>query len=121
MTDRIVALVPMRHDSERVPGKNYRAFGGREAIDIARRELPDLIVLDLMMPDVNGFDVVEALNASPETQLIPVVVVTASTITADERAKLNGLVRAVMGKTDFDSDLFLSEVRRAMAGHLMGV
>ncbi len=39
-----------------------RAYGGREAIEIARRELPDLIVLDLMMPDVNGFDVVEALQ-----------------------------------------------------------
>ena len=41
----------------------FRALGGREAIEIARRELPDLIVLDLIMPDVNGFDVVEALNA----------------------------------------------------------
>ena len=39
-----------------------RAYGGREAIEIARRELPDLIVLDLMMPEVNGFDVVEALQ-----------------------------------------------------------
>ena len=39
-----------------------RAYGGREAIEAARRELPDLIVLDLMMPEVNGFDVVEALK-----------------------------------------------------------
>ena len=38
-----------------------RAYGGREAIEIARREIPDLIVLDLMMPDVSGFDVVDAL------------------------------------------------------------
>src|SRR6185312_3296173 len=42
-----------------------RAYGGREAIDTARRELPDLIVLDLMMPTVNGFDVVEALKLHP--------------------------------------------------------
>ena len=42
-----------------------RAHGGREAIDAARRELPDLIELDLMMPDVNGFDVVEALQLRP--------------------------------------------------------
>jgi len=98
----------------------FRALGGREGIEIARRELPDLIVLDLMMPDVNGFDVVEALNASPETARIPVVVVTASAITAEERTKLNGHVRTVMGKTDFDSDLFTSEVRRAMAAHLAG-
>ena len=43
-----------------------RAYGGREAIEAARQELPDLIVLDLMMPEVNGFDVVEALKLHPE-------------------------------------------------------
>jgi CheY-like chemotaxis protein len=98
----------------------YRAFGGREAIEIARRELPDLIVLDLMMPDVNGFDVVEALNKGPATARIPVVVVTASAITAEERARLNGFVTTVMGKSGFDGDLFITEVRRAMAGHVGG-
>ena len=41
-----------------------RAYGGREAIDVARQELPDVIVLDLMMPEVNGFDVVEALQGT---------------------------------------------------------
>jgi PAS domain S-box-containing protein len=98
----------------------FRAFGGREAIEIVRRELPDLIVLDLIMPDLNGFDVVEALNAQPATANIPVVVVTASAITAEERARLNGFVTAVMGKAGFDGDLFLREVRRAMAGHVVG-
>ncbi len=58
-----------------------RAYGGREAIEIARRELPDLIVLDLMMPDVNGFDVVEALQPDPDTARIPILVVTAKQIT----------------------------------------
>jgi CheY-like chemotaxis protein len=96
----------------------FRAFGGREAIEIAQRELPDLIVLDLIMPDVNGFDVVEALNAQASTANIPVVVVTASAITAEERARLNGFVTTVMGKAGFDGDLFLREVRRAMAGHV---
>jgi CheY-like chemotaxis protein len=99
----------------------FRAFGGREAIEIAQREVPDLIVLDLIMPDVNGFDVVEALNADPTTADIPVVVVTAQAITAEERARLNGFVATVMGKAGFDGDLFITEVRRAMAGHLAGV
>ena len=62
------------------------------------RELPDLIVLDLMMPDVNGFDVVEALRAQPDTARIPIVVVTAKQITAEDRAKLNGYVTAIMEK-----------------------
>ncbi|HEY0776446.1 MAG TPA: PAS domain S-box protein, partial [Gemmatirosa sp.] len=50
-----------------------RASGGREAIDVARRELPDLIVLDLMMPDVSGFDVAEALDLEPATVRIPIL------------------------------------------------
>jgi CheY-like chemotaxis protein len=94
-----------------------RAYGGREAIEIAERELPDLIVLDLMMPDVNGFDVVDTLNKNPATARIPLIIVTAFEITAEERARLNGCVATVMGKAGFNGDRFVSEVRRAMAGH----
>jgi PAS domain S-box-containing protein len=96
-----------------------RAYGGREAIDAARRELPDLIVLDLMMPEVNGFDVVSALIQDPATAAIPVIVVTAKHITLEDRAKLNGYVTAIMEKADFDRDRFIAEVRRAMAGRYM--
>jgi CheY-like chemotaxis protein len=97
-------------------GNVLRAYGGREAIEIARRELPDLIVLDLMMPGVNGFEVVAALNERPETADIPVLVVTAKQVTArtarGSRApwrpswRRPGSIRAVCG----------SEVRRALAG-----
>ena len=92
------------------------AYGGHEAIDIARRELPDLIVLDLMMPGANGFDVVEALNERPETARIPIVVVTAKQITAVDRKRLNGYVTTLMEKTEFDRERFTAQVRRAMAG-----
>ena len=93
-----------------------RAYGGREAIDAARLERPDLIVLDLMMPEVNGFDVVEALNQHPETARIPILVVTAAQITAENRAKLNGFVTTIMEKANFGHDRFTAEVRRAMSG-----
>jgi len=96
-----------------------RAYGGREAIDAARRELPDLIVLDLMMPEVNGFDVVSALVEDPATASIPVIVVTAKHITLEDRAKLNGYVMAIMEKANFDRDRFIAEVRRAMASRFM--
>jgi PAS domain S-box-containing protein len=95
-----------------------RAYGGREAIEIAQRELPDLIVLDLMMPEINGFDVVGALHTRPETARIPVLVSTAKEITADDRAKLNGYVMAILEKGSFDPVHFTAEVRRAMAGRL---
>jgi len=93
-----------------------RAYGGREAIETAKRELPDLIVLDLMMPDVNGFAVVEALKLSPETVRIPIVVVTARPVTDGDRARLNGFVMSIVEKGEFDRDRFTAEVRRAMAG-----
>jgi CheY-like chemotaxis protein len=98
-----------------------RAYGGREAIDAARRELPDLIVLDLMMPEVNGFDVVEALNKHRDTARIPILAVTANQATAADRAKLNGYVTTIMEKGDFDRDGFTAEIRRAMSGRQAAV
>jgi CheY-like chemotaxis protein len=93
-----------------------RAHGGREAIAAARQELPDLIVLDLMMPEVNGFDVVEALSEYPDTARIPILVVTAKEITPEDRAKLNDYVTTIMEKAEFSRDRFTAEVRRAMSG-----
>jgi CheY-like chemotaxis protein len=69
-----------------------------------------------MMPEVNGFDVVEALHAYPNTSRIPILVVTAKEITAEDRAKLKGSVTTIMEKAHFDSDRFVAEVRRATSG-----
>jgi CheY-like chemotaxis protein len=93
-----------------------RAYGGREAIAAAQRHHPDLIVLDLMMPEVNGFDVVEALRAHPDTTRIPILVLTAMELSREDRAKLNGYVTAVLAKTELELNHFRAEVRRAMSG-----
>jgi signal transduction histidine kinase/CheY-like chemotaxis protein len=92
----------------------HRAYNGREAVAIASREIPDLIVLDLMMPEMDGFEVVEALNGNPRTAQIPVVIVTASDATVEERKRLQGVVTAVIGKAGFNSALFMDEVRAAV-------
>ncbi len=92
-----------------------RAYGGREAIEIARRERPDLIVLDLMMPEVNGFDVVTTIHLHPDTASIPVLVVTAKKITAGDRSRLRGYVTTIMEKSGFDGERFTAEVSRAMS------
>ncbi|MEP6917503.1 MAG: response regulator, partial [Acidobacteriota bacterium] len=99
-----------------LPSTVLRAYGGREAIEIARRELPDLIILDLMMPDVSGFGVVEALKESPDTARIPVLVVTAKQISPADRSRLSGYVSAILEKVEFDRERFVAEVRRAMSG-----
>ncbi len=93
-----------------------RAYGGREAIRAVQRRIPDVIVLDLMMPDGDGFEVVEALRKDPHTARIPIIVMTAMHVTAEHRAKLNGYVTSVLGKTELELEQFTTEVRRAVAG-----
>jgi PAS domain S-box-containing protein len=105
--------------AERVDGLAstiLKAYSGREAVDIARRELPDVIVLDLMMPDVSGFDVVALLHEMPETAHIPTLIVTARHVNAEDRARLNGFVTAIMEKGDFRPGQLTGEIRRAMRG-----
>jgi CheY-like chemotaxis protein len=92
------------------------AFGGQEGIDVARQDRPNLILLDLMMPEVNGFDVVEALKGDVHTATIPIVIVTAKQITAEERALLDGAVLKVIQKSEFKQAGFIDEVKRAMRG-----
>ncbi|OAI20120.1 hypothetical protein A1359_03675 [Methylomonas lenta] len=91
-----------------------RAHSGQEGITLARRELPDLLVLDLMMPEVNGFDVVEALKNNPDTAMIPIVVMTAKLLTDQDHAILNGNVAAILEKSCFNHGRFANEVRRAL-------
>jgi PAS domain S-box-containing protein len=93
-----------------------KAAGGGLAIDMARQELPDLILLDLMMPQVSGFDVVAALQERPDTARIPIVVVTSKEVAERDRARLNGYVSGIVSKGAFDPKRFTDEVRRAMSG-----
>jgi signal transduction histidine kinase/DNA-binding response OmpR family regulator/CHASE3 domain sensor protein len=72
-----------------------RASGGREAIEMARADKPHLILLDLLMPDVTGFDVVAALRGAESTRSIPIMVLTAKDLTDADRRQLNGQVAAV--------------------------
>jgi PAS domain S-box-containing protein len=106
-----------------LPSPTYavvRAYGGSEAIALAQRLRPDLILLDLMMPEVNGFDVVEALQRNTDTARIPILVVTAKQITAEDCAALSshadGAIH-IVEKSGFNQARFLAEVRRALASH----
>jgi len=87
------------------------AANGREGLDLILRELPDLIILDLMMPEMDGFTVIEALRANPETAIIPVIVATAKELTPDEKNRLSGQIQSLMQKGDFLNDEFLEEVK----------
>lgn len=87
------------------------AVNGREGLDLIQRELPDLVILDLMMPEMDGFTVIEALRANQETATIPVIVATAKELTPDEKNRLGGHIQALLQKGDFLNDEFLEEVK----------
>lgn len=91
------------------------AGSGKEGLEMARSNPPDLILLDLMMPGMNGFEVAEALRRDEMTNSIPILVLTAKLLTQEDRARLNGHVERVMQKSDFNHGNFLMEVRRAIA------
>jgi len=89
----------------------YEASNGEEAIELAQKELPDLIILDLMMPEIDGFSVLDSLKANPQTAPIPVIVVTAKELTPGEKERLEGQIQSLMQKGEFMSDELLDEVR----------
>lgn len=62
----------------------YGAHGGCEGLDLVRRELPDLVLLDLMMPDMDGWDVYQQMKSEDHTREIPVIVVTAKAQSIDK-------------------------------------
>lgn len=59
------------------PYKVFCAYGGKEALRIVDKEKPDIVLLDVMMPEVNGYEVCKILKENPETQFIPVLMLTA--------------------------------------------
>lgn len=91
-----------------------RTYGGREGIAAAHEANPDLIVLDLMMPGMSGFEVVEILKNDATTARIPILVLTAKQILQADRDRLNGHVMQIMEKSEFNHGRFIGEVRRAL-------
>jgi threonine synthase len=89
----------------------FEAEDGKSAISMITKELPDLIILDLMMPEMDGFSVLDALRSEPTTASIPVIVVTAKELTNKEKERLEGQIQSLMQKGDFMSDELMAEVQ----------
>jgi CheY-like chemotaxis protein len=86
------------------------AANGRLALDAIAAEVPDVILLDLMMPEMDGFELVAALQANTRWRDIPVVVVTALDLTAEDRRRLNGGVEEILSKNAFVPKELLARV-----------
>ncbi|MBN2007271.1 MAG: substrate-binding domain-containing protein [Anaerolineae bacterium] len=93
------------------------ARGGQEALDLMRETTPDLVLLDLMMPEVDGFKVLTAMREAPSTRDVPVVVVTAQVLSQEAMARLNQGVASVLQKEMFSAPEMLSHVVGALERH----
>jgi CheY-like chemotaxis protein len=92
-----------------------RARDGREALRLIRQERPALVLLDLMMPELDGFAVLDAMRQEELTRNIPVIVVTGQVLTAKDMARLNSGVVSVLGKGMFSVEETLEHIANALA------
>jgi signal transduction histidine kinase/ligand-binding sensor domain-containing protein/CheY-like chemotaxis protein len=87
------------------------AESGQVGLDLARTLQPAAVILDLMMPGVNGFEVAAALHQDARTASIPIVILTAMELTAADRAQLNGRISAILTKGEEGQTQLLSVIR----------
>lgn len=91
-----------------------KARDGREALAVIRQEHPDLVLLDLMMPELDGFGVLEAMQKEETIRNIPVIVLTAQTLTEKDMERLNRGVSAVLGKGLFSVEETLAHIEETL-------
>ncbi len=87
------------------------AYDGYEALAKVREEVPSLIVLDVLMPEMDGFQVIQALKANSQTRQIPVIILTAKDLSEEERLSLQLGATKYLTKTLFSKERLLAEVR----------
>jgi signal transduction histidine kinase/CheY-like chemotaxis protein len=78
------------------------AATGQEGLTLIRERKPSAVLLDLLMPGMDGFEVVEALRADPDTKSVPVVILTSMSMTQQDKERLQGRITYVARKTEFD-------------------
>jgi CheY-like chemotaxis protein len=92
------------------------AANGIDALECMEREVPSLIVLDLMMPEMNGFDFVARVQKREEWRSIPIVVITARNLSSEDLMRLNGYVETVLPSDGDSFEGLLGQVRDLLRG-----
>lgn len=90
------------------------ASNGKEALDLIEHNEPDLIILDLKMPEMDGFATIAALKEHERTRAIPIIIVSGQDFTRDEQSYLTGQVEALLHKGLFTENELLEDVSRAL-------
>lgn len=92
-----------------------KAYSGSAGINLAIQSNPDLIILDLMMPNISGFDVVEKLREHPTAKGIPIVICSAKDITSEDKKVLNGNILAIVQKSSHTKEDLLAAIKKIEA------
>lgn len=87
-----------------------KSYEGKEGLRLALRERPDLIILDIIMPEVSGFNVAYQLKKMPETQNLPVIILTSMDVDEETREQMQGFITAIMSKSRFTKQDLLREI-----------
>jgi CheY-like chemotaxis protein len=95
------------------------ARDGREALRQLERAVPALILLDLIMPELDGFEVLEALRRNEAWHDVPVIIITAKDLSRDELARLNGRAERVFQKGAYDRAELTAIVHGMIAGRVL--
>lgn len=93
------------------------AENGRQGLELLAAGKPSIILLDLMMPEMDGFEFVQQLHAKAEWMMLPVIVVTAKELTKEDRTRLNGHVQRIMHKGVHSREQILAEVKTVALRH----
>lgn len=97
--------------------KNYRVFEANnpvDGLDLVRQRKPDLVVSDLTMPELDGFSLLEILKSDPETHDIPVVVVSAKTLSVKDKDMLEGRIESLWQKGSFNTRELVEHVVKTL-------
>jgi len=105
----------MRRAAEKQGWRVTEAENGRIGLERVNHRVPDVILLDLMMPEMDGFGFIEALRRRPEARRVPVIVVTAKDLTAEDRSRLNGQAIEILQKGGYSTTELVEEIRKAIS------
>ena len=105
----------MRRSLQRQGWAVAEAENGKVGLERVSQRQPGLILLDLMMPEMDGFEFLDELRRHPSWQAIPVVVLTSKDLTPDERTTLSGKVERILQKGAYSREALLVEVRKIVA------